>query len=223
MTEVAARVIVTDATIIGPTFRSARLVGTALLVVMTLALAGVITACSGGSIAVPRPLSNALSTMQESGGYSFTATIATGASTVTTIGNFQAPNRISQTVASSGSTPVSMILDGATVYVRDPSTGVWSTKGSATERSVDLRRTFAALGSPSSMSSDGSVYSFTLSEEATKQLAGSDATGSAEVTATVGAVGLSQLQYRVTANGQTVTVTIDYRDVGTSPRVTIPV
>ena len=213
----------TDTSITVHTRQPARRVCTAFLVVMTLALAGVITACGGSSVAVPKPLSDALTIMQESGGYSFSATIATGASSVTTTGDFQAPNRIAQTVTRSGSTPVAMVLDGATVHVQDPATGAWSTKASTTESAVDLRSTFASLGSPTSMKENGTAYTFKISDKATKQLAGSDAAGSATVTATVGTVGLSQLQYTVTANGQPVTVTIDYRNVGTSPKVNVPV
>jgi outer membrane lipoprotein-sorting protein len=137
-----------------------------------MAFASVITACGGSSVAVPKPLSEALVTMQESGGYSFTATITTGASTVTTVGDFQAPNRIAQTVTRSGSSPVAMVLDGATVHVQDPSTGSWSKKASTTESSVDLRNTFAALSSPTSMKSDGNIFTFKLSEKSTQQLAG---------------------------------------------------
>ena len=213
----------TDSTSAVHTRQPARRVCTALLVVMTLAFASVITACGGNSVAVPTPLSEALVTMQESGGYSFTATITTGASSVTTTGDFQAPNRISQTVTRSGSTPVAMVLDGATVHVQDPSTGSWSTKASTTESAVDLRSTFAALSSPTSMKSDGNIFTFKLSEKSTQQLAGTDAAGSASVSATVGAIGLARLQYTVSANGQPVTVTIDYRNVGTSPKVVVPV
>ena len=219
----AAQVHVTDTLITVHTRQPARRVCTAFLVVMTLAFAGVITSCGGNSVALPKPLSDALTIMQESGGYSFTATITTGASSVTTTGDFQAPNRIAQTVTRSGSTPVAMVLDGATVHVQDPATGMWSTKASNTESAVDLRSTFAALGSPTSMKESENSYTFKLSDNATKQLAGSDATGSATVTATVGTVGLSQLQYTVTVNGQAVTVTIDYRNVGNSPKVVVPV
>ncbi len=219
----AVLVHVTDASSAVHTRQPARRVCTALLVVMTLAVASVITACGGSSVAVPKPLSEALTTMQESGGYSFTATIDTGTSTITTTGDFQAPNKIAQTVTRSGSTPIAMVLDGATVHVQDPSTGVWSTKASTTESAVDLRSTFASLGSPTSLTSDGNSYTFELSANSTKQLAGSDATGTATVTATVGTIGLATLQYRVTANGQPVTVTIDYRDIGTSPKVIVPV
>jgi hypothetical protein len=148
--------------------------------------------------------------MQESGGYSFTATIDTGASTVTTTGDFQAPNKIAQTVTRSGSTPMAMVLNGATVYVQVPSTGVWATKASPTESAVHLRSTFAALGSPTSMTTEGNIYIFKLSAASTKLLAGSDATGTATVSTTVGTIGLSTLQCRVTANGQPVTVTINY-------------
>lgn len=221
--EAVAPVLVTDALIAVHACQPARRVCTALLAVMTLAFAGVITACGGNSVAVPAPLSEALVTMQESGGYSFSATISTGVSDVTTTGDFQAPNRIAQTVTRSGSTPVAMVLDGATVHVQDPATGTWSTKASATESAVDLRSTFAALSSPTSMKEAGATYTFKLSDKATKQLAGSDATGSATVTATVGNIGLSQLQYTVSVKGQPVTVTIDYHNVGTSPKVNVPV
>lgn len=201
----------------------ARRVCAASLAVMALVFSGVITACGDSSVAVPRPLSDAISIMQESGGYSFTATIDTGTSTITTTGDFQAPNRIAQTVTRTGSTPVAMVLDGATVHVQDPASGRWSTKTSTTETSVDLRTTFAALSSPTSMREDGATYTFALPTKETRLLAGSEASGSASVAATVGAIGLTQLTYRVIVDGQPVTVTIDYRAVGSAPKVSVPV
>jgi len=213
---------VTDPSISAPTRHSARRVGAVAFAVMTLALMGVLGACGKDRVAVPRPLADALATMQESGGYTFTATVDTGTSSITTSGTFQAPNRIAQMVSRTGSSPVVMVLDGATVHVQDPTSGAWSTQPATTTSTIDLRRTFVALSSPTSMKQSDSTYTFTLTNEATRTLAGSGTEGAAKVTTTVGSVGLAQLTYEVTVNGQPVIVTIDYRDVGTAPAVTVP-
>lgn len=213
----------TDPSIVVHTRQPARRVCTAFLFVVTMAVAGVIAGCGGNSVAVPPPLSDALTTMQESGGYSFTAVIDAGSSSVTTAGDFQAPNRVAQTITRAGSTPVAMVLDGPNVHVKDVATGTWITKASTSETSVDLRTTFAALSSPRTMKVDGDSYTFTLSESDTRELAGSDATGSAKVTATIGPIGLAQLRYAVTVKGQPILVTIDYRNVGSAPKVAVPV
>jgi len=220
--EVGVQVHVTKSAFSVHTRHPARRVCTAILITFAFSFAGFTTACGSSSSALPEPLANALTVMQESGGYSFTATIDTGSSSVTTSGDFQAPNRIAQTVTRNGATPIAMILDGATVYVQDPASGLWTSKASTTDTAVDLRGTFAALMSPKSLNERDGVYSFTLSESDSKTLAGSDASGTAKVNASIGEIGLSQLTYEVTAKGQPITVTISYQNIGNSPQVTIP-
>lgn len=206
--------------------RRVRTVLSAPLLLAVLALGAV--GCGSSGSGLPPEFSDAVTTMQETGGYTFTATVTTGdqeatASSVTIAGTFQAPNRVAQTVTRSNSAPVVMVLDGGTVHVQDPTTKAWSTQPSTASGTVDLRRTFGALSSAKGVRTDGATATFTLGGEAAKTLAGAGVTGDATVTITLGKVGLSRLVYRATVGGSPVEVTLDYADIGTAPRVTVPV
>lgn len=190
---------------------------------LLLVLAGAVTACGGGSSSTSETLTRSLTTMSNASGYTFDANIEAGSSAITVSGDFEAPNRIGQTVTKTGTDAVAMVLDGGTVYVKSPATGTWSSQVATSNTSVDLRSTFGALSDPQGLSVKGDTSTFTLTESATKELAGPDATGTATVTATSGPVGLTQLRYVVSLKGQLVTVTINYSNVNTAPAVTVPV
>lgn len=193
----------------------------ALVVLAALAFGG----CSSSGSGLPQPFADAVTVMQEVDGYSFAGTIdagGTAASTVTVSGHFQAPNRVAQNVARSGSSPVSMVLDGSTVHVLDPSTGAWTTRPSTSSEAVDLRQAFTALASARHARIDGSSATFTVRDDAARTLAGESAGDEVEVTITLGSVGLSGLTYRAKVDGRPVTVALTYTDVGTAPKVTIP-
>ena len=204
----------------------ARRVRTVILGTVALALAALgASACGSGSSGLSQQFTDAVGVMQEAGSYSFIASIATGTSTTPSIsvsGDFQAPNRVAQTVARAGATPVAMVLDGGSVHVKDPASGAWTTQPSTTTATVDLRQAFAALAGADDVTLEGSTATFTVSGDAAKQLAGADVDGKATVSITLGPVGLSRLAYRATVGGQQVTVMIDYSNVGTAPAITVP-
>lgn len=197
------------------------LLGALVITGVTLGLGS----CTSGSSGLPTQFSDAVGAMQAASGYSFTASIATGASTtpsVSVVGDFQAPDRVAQSVTRAASSPVTMVLDGGTVHVKDPATGTWSTQPSSATSTVDLRGAFAALARTSDVRVDGSTATFDVTGDEAKTLAGRDATGKVTVSITLGPVGLSRLAYRATVGGQPITVQLDYTNVGTAPAVTVP-
>lgn len=179
-------------------------------------------ACGSSSPTSTADLDAAISTMISASSYSFTATVTAGNDSVRIVGDFQAPNLIAETVTKGSTTPVSMVLEGGTVHVRNASTGTWSSKPTDGTAAVDLRSTFAALTTHSHISHDGNTWNFTVSGDAAKVLAGADITGDAKVTATVDSGALTTLRYEVTTGGRRLVVTIDYSEIGTAPKVVVP-
>lgn len=201
----------------------ARRVRTVVLLLVAVVALGA-SACSSGSSGLPASFADAIATMQETGGYTFTATVATGGAepSVTVRGDFEAPNLVAQTVTRTGSAPVTMILDGGTVHLQDPATGTWSVQPSTTTATVDLRRAFGALSNAKDVKVEGSTATFTVDGDAARTLVGSDVDGRATVSITLGPVGLSRLTYRATTGGTAVVVTLDYTNVGSAPQVVVP-
>ena len=160
--------------------------------------------------------------MTAASSYSFVAIVDTGSSSVTMTGRFQAPNLIEQTVTGSGSAPVTMVLDGTSVHLMDPTTGAWTTTPAAATAAVDLRSTFAAIADAGGVRTEGDSSAFRLTVDRAKQLAGREATGPADVTVTITPAGITRLAYSVAMQSHPVTVTITYSDIGSSPAVTVP-
>ena len=149
--------------------------------------------------------------MQNDDAYSFDASMTTATGSITVGGAFTAPNTVTQTIQVPGRVPVEMQLVGTEVSVKDPISGRFAATTAAQPSAFDLRSAFSALRSARSVSTSGATSSFTLDPEATKTLAGADATGSAKVSATTGASGLDRLEYKVTIGGRPITVVIEYR------------
>lgn len=201
---------------------SAALPFSVLLALASTTLGG----CGSSASGLPAQFDAAVETMQEAGGYTFNATIGSTGSNradVTVSGDFQAPDRVEQSVARPGQTPVVMVLDGGSVHLRDPVTGTWTTHASSATGTVDLRRAFTAVSAAKEVRIDGDRATFTLEGDAGRVLAGDGASGRTTVSITLGPVGLSGLTYRATVDGRPVAVHIDYTAVGAAPPVTIPV
>ena len=229
MTTTRSRVDVTDRTPAMPALHashSARGVGIAGFLMLLAALLGACgTSTSGASSTVaplPSELDTAVTAMMTASSYSFTATVDSGSSSITIDGRFQAPDRIEQTVTGAGSAPVTMILDGRSVHLKDPSTGVWTTTPTAATAAVDLRSAFVAISGADDVEVSGDSTTLHLPAEQTRRLAGPEATGAADVTVIIGPDGISRLAYSVTMQGHPVAVSIAYSDIGRAAPVSIP-
>ncbi len=188
---------------------------------LALLLALGAAACGSASTASTDELDASIAKMSAATSYSFAATITAGSDSVRVAGDFHAPNLIAETITKGSSTPVAMVLDGGTVHVRD-SSGNWSSKPATDATAVDLRATFTALTAHTNVKREGSSWTFTVSGDAAKALAGTDTTGDVKVTATTGDAGLTTLRYEVTTGGRRLVVTIDYSSIGTAPKVVVP-
>jgi len=182
----------------------------AFIVSLTLSSA----ACSfSNEGSLPSELRAAIDSMESADAYEFTATMENSSGVVRIDGTFAAPNTVAQTIRVPDRPPVEMRLSGTQISLKDPVSGSFTSSESVQSSNFDLRSAFTALRSAGSISSTGDTYTFTLDPDSTVSLAGSDASGSAEVTATTGAAGLSMLSYRVTVAGRPMTVRIEYRQV----------
>jgi hypothetical protein len=205
-----------------------------LALVATLALAAGLTACggsdsssassggSGNSAAAARRLDRAASAMQQVASYRFHAAVGSGTSQVVLEGEFQAPDRVHETVTLVGKTPVEVVFAGDRAYVKDTA-GVWhDTTSAASSPSADVRTAFGALTDAAAVSRRGTTYSFRVPARAALALVGTSATGGIPAAATVDGNEIAQLTYRPTIAGRPVEVGITYTDVNRAPPVSVP-
>jgi hypothetical protein len=138
-------------------------------------------------------------------------------------GEFQAPDRVHETVTLVGRTPVEVVFAGDHAYVKD-TTGVWhDTTAAASSPSTDVRTAFGALTEPAAVSRRGSTYTFRVPARAALALVGTSATGAIPAVATVDGDEIVQLTYQPTIAGRRVQVGITYTDVNRAPPVSIPI
>jgi len=197
-----------------------------ITVALLTAAVGVLGGCGSDDTGLPRPFDDAVNVMQEAGGYSFSATLSTVDNLnepVVIDGTFQAPDRVEQGITRPGSPAIAMVLDGGSVFLKDPSSGKWVTQAAASTGAVDLRRSFAALSQAEGAKVEGSTAAFTLTGDAARAFVGDQVSGPVAVTATLGTVGLARITYQADLGGRSMRVTIDYSAVGAAPAVTLPV
>jgi hypothetical protein len=110
---------------------------------------------------------------------------------------------------------------GAQVYERGPD-GAWQQTSSNGGTPTDPRTTFGVLANARSVSRRGHVYSFRLRPPDAQQLVGQSFSGRLRGRATLGADGISRLDYTFRTGGRSVEVRIDYVVTSPPPTVTTP-
>jgi hypothetical protein len=185
--------------------------------------AGGSAAASGGTDGAARRLDRAAAAMQQVASYRFHAAVGTGTSQVVLDGEFQAPDRVHETVTLVGRTPVEVVFAGDRAFVKDAA-GAWhDTSAAASSPSTDVRTAFGALTEAVAVSRHGTTYSFRVPARAALALVGTTATGAIPAVATVDGNEIAALTYRPTIAGHRVDVGIAYTDVNGAPAVSIPV
>ena len=175
--------------------------------------------------AAAKQLASAASAMQQASGYRFDATVGAGAAGVEVAGEFQAPDRLHETVTVAGTPSAEVVFIGPGAFVKDPATGAWRDRvqGQAQPAATDVRSAFGALAHARevSRSSDG-TYHFTISAAAARDLVGPNATGTVAGTAQLDSHGVISLSYRATVGGKPLDFRISYSDIGNAPPVEQP-
>jgi hypothetical protein len=210
-----------------PRGRGVRRVLSLLGVTLAAALAGCGTAdgsaaASGGTSAAARRLDRAAAAMQQVASYRFHAAVGTGTSQVVLDGEFEAPDRVHETVTLVGRTPVEVVFAGDRAFVKDTA-GRWhDTSAAASSPSTDVRTAFGALTDAAAVSRRGTTYKFRVPARAALALVGTTATGAIPAVATVDGNEIAALTYRPTIAGRRIDVGITYTDVNRAPAVSVP-
>jgi len=167
-------------------------------------------------------LQAAAAAMLQVPGYTFSASVGSGAAKVKIAGEYQAPDRIHEVVQIGAKPASELVMIGSEVYAKD-TTGAWQRTRQANATTSDLRTTFAALQSASNVKQSGKAVTFTLKPKAAKALVGAQVNGTTTGKVTVADGHITQLHYTTTANGRKVPVTIDYTVTNPAPTVAAPV
>ena len=201
--------------------------------VVTVASVAVVAACDGGKastattqapttttvVGAAGTLRQAALAMEGSSSYRFAGAVNAGGHTVNLSGEFSAPDRLHETITVAGAAPVERIVIGTAAYQR---TGTTWQAAPGTATASDPRSTFAALALATTVSQQGSVYSFTLAGAAAGSLvSGGTTSGPVTGTVTVSNDRITDLAFRSAAAAGT-TVHFTYSDIGTAPPVVAP-
>jgi hypothetical protein len=179
-------------------------------------------AASSGASGAARRLDRAAAAMQQVASYRFHAAVGTGTSQVVLDGEFQAPDRVHETVTLVGRTPVEVVFAGNRAFVKDAA-GTWhDTSAAASSPSTDVRTAFGALTKAAAVSRHGTTYTFRVPAHAALALVGTTATGAIPAVATLAGNEIAALTYRPSIAGHRVDVGITYTDVNDAPAVSVP-
>jgi hypothetical protein len=198
-----------------------------------LLLGAAVAGCGGGSdsaapashpaTSAARRLDQAAAAMQQVASYRFDATVGVGTSQVKLTGEFQAPDRVHESITLTGQAPVEVVFAGNQAFVKDATTGAWRNRVQATAATTtDVRAAFGALTKADSVSRQGSTYAFRVPGDAALALVGTNATTSIPAVAALNGNEISTLTYQPTVDGQKLRVSITYTDVNRAPPVSVP-
>jgi hypothetical protein len=141
------------------------------------------------------------------------------------VGEFQAPDRLHETVTPPKGSPVELVFIGPRAFVKDPRSGAWRSRPSAGPATSDPRAAFEVLNQTTDVRLTEGAYRFTLPPNATASLArllgGAATPNGATGTLTLTGPAIGQLTIDLPGS-PTVHLTITYRDPGAAPPVQQP-
>jgi hypothetical protein len=164
--------------------------------------------------------------MRVTRGYRFVATVQSDQQATVARGEFEAPDRVHETISVGDRQAAELVMSGARVVLRDPRTGAWRTQHPAGAGATsDPRAAFVTLSGARDVRRDGTTYRFTLSKEAGAALARGGAVSDGVVTGEAVLAGgrINSLDYTVPGRGRTLHVRVVYTDINTAPPVAVPV
>jgi len=163
--------------------------------------------------------------MQQASGYRFDAIVGANTAGVEVAGEFQAPDRLHETVTVAGQPSAEVVFIGPNAFVKDPATGAWRDRVQAQAQSTatDVRPAFGALAHARDVSrSSNGTYHFTIPAAAARDLVGPSASGPVAGTAQLDNHGVISLSYRATVGGKPLDFQISYADIGSATPVEQP-
>jgi hypothetical protein len=164
--------------------------------------------------------------MRVTRGYRFVATVRSDQQATVARGEFEAPDRVHETINVGDRQAAELVMSGARVVLRDPRTGAWRTQSpGGTGATSDPRAAFVTLTGARDVRRVGATYRFTLSKEAGAGLARGGAVSDGVVTGEVVVAGgrINSLDYTVPGRGRTLHVHVVYSDINAAPPVVVPV
>jgi hypothetical protein len=204
----------------------------ALTVVTALGIAALAASGCGSSAgdaptsadaAAARGLSRAASAMRRASGYRFAATIGSSPAQVQLHGEFQAPDRVHETVVVAGQPAAEVIFLGRNAFVKDPKTGAWRNRvQTAATTSTDVRVAFTALTRAQNITRQGATYRFAVPAAAARALVGSTPADAIVGSAHLSGEQIDTLTYHATISGHAITVRIEFTDLNRAPPVEQP-
>lgn len=207
-----------------------------LAVIVTAAAALVAGGCASGHQSAQRSdgagdaqsareLNRAADAMRAAKSYRFVATVKTDKQATVARGEFEAPDRVHETLAVGDRTVAELVSTGTRVIARDPNTGAWRTQPAANAGAAsDPRATFGMLSKAADVHGDGDTFRFTLPKDAAATLVrGSDVSGDAvSGAATVAGGRIASLDFTVAGRGRTLQLNVAYSDIDATPAVAVP-
>lgn len=181
----------------------------------------------GSKAAAPaaQDLKSAVEAMRSTRGYRFVATVQTDKQSTVARGEFEAPDKVHETV-SVGDRPVAELVSAGTrVVLRDPKTGAWRTQRATSPGAAsDPRAAFAALTQARDVRKEGETYRFTVPKEAGATLVrGTSPSGDAlSGTATIVGGRITSLDFTVSGGARTLQVHVVYSEIDAAPPVVVP-
>lgn len=197
------------------------------ILTMLAAASMVLVGCGGDSDnpAATKALTDAARKMQQASSYSFDATIMVGQTKTNVKGEFQAPDRLHQTVTAPGAASVEIITIGSQVFVKDPTAGTWHNQpGAAQQGSIDPRAAFEALAKAADIDEDDGLYEFELTGEAARIAPGASGKKGEKAKGTAKLAGkrVGMLELQAPGNNPIV-MRISYSNFGSAPPIEPPV
>ena len=178
-------------------------------------------ASSAGATAALRAAARAMATAS---GYRFTATVTVGPTQTGVVGEFQAPDRVHETITVPRASLVEAVFAGSQVFVRQNG-GPWAHSATPSlHPEADPRAAFGALGQATDVRPVDGWYRFTLPAAAVNGLleggggASARGTGRAHITG----AGIDRLELRLSSRGRNITMLLGYTDIGSAPPVATP-
>ena len=153
----------------------------------------------------------------------FAATIGSSPAQVQLHGEFQALDRVHETVVVAGQPAAEVIFLGRNAFVKDPKTGAWRNRvQTAATTSTDVRVAFTALTRAQNITRQGATYRFAVPAAAARALVGSTPADAIVGSAHLSGEQIDTLTYHATISGHAITVRIEFTDLNRAPPVEQP-